>query len=239
MDPNHTRQEIATLVTSLLERGIAISGQMPVLRGAGQASVITWPTFAVQHGAPHDELGAIGEYRSLLAGRQFTCVLSDGALLQLAYTFDRDRIATHRLCFYPCPVRLEGEDDELDQGLLELIDSLLEEEFAGPATEVRFRGRSPIRFDFNAAIARRDHSACHAHWESPECRWPVFGPLSVGHFVRFVFRRLYPEVWIQHRFVREWPLHFGRRTMAADEELELHVECRQPLLARVVDAIRR
>src|SRR4029077_12763965 len=143
------------------------------------------------------DLGTIAEYRSLLTRRQFTCVLSDGALLQMSYDFERDVILTHRLCFYPCPIRLADDDSELGDGLLDVIDSVLEEEVTSLA-EPRLRTRSPIRFDFYAETTDAEHSPCHAHWESAECRWPVYGALSVGHFVRFVFRRFYPEVWAKH-----------------------------------------
>src|SRR5207249_9820874 len=133
--------------TRLLEEGIAISGQMPVLHVGGRMSRITWPSFSVDRDAPLDDLGTIGEYRSLSARRQLTCVLGDGALLQMSYDFDRDVILTHRLCFYPCPIRLADDETELGDGLLDVIDSILEGEVTG-LVEPRLRTRSPIRFDF-------------------------------------------------------------------------------------------
>src|SRR5438128_3854340 len=129
MTASQTRQEIATLVTRLLEEGIAVSGQMPVLRIGGHIGRITWPSFIVERASPLDDLGTIAEYRSLLARRQFTCVLGDGASLQLSYELQRDAILTYRLCFYPCPIQLVGYQGEAGQGRLDVTDGVLEPAF--------------------------------------------------------------------------------------------------------------
>jgi hypothetical protein len=39
--------------------------------------------------------------------------------------------------------------------------------------------------------------------------------MSLGDFVRFVFRQFYPAMWSAHEFLRRWPLGGSRgRTIA-------------------------
>lgn len=95
------------------------------------------------------------------------------------------------------------------------------------ASKARVRLRSPIRFDFDREGQGPGHPASHIHLTHEECRWPVFGPISLGHFIRFIFRHFYPEVAAREEHLLEWPLRFGNRSITQHEEGELFIDCRQ------------
>jgi hypothetical protein len=169
--------------------------------------------------------------RNYLRNGQYTALLTDGALLQVSYTFDRDDVIGHRLCYYPCPLVLKPEisdfingfDDQLADELDAQRSALNESTDVESGFDLRLRG--PLRFDFDVQSAGPNHSASHLHLLHDESRWPICGPLSIGHFVRFVFRHFYSSSDIAA--LRNWPLQHGDRTVTADEELELFIECRQ------------
>jgi hypothetical protein len=93
----------------------------------------------------------------------------------------------------------------------------------------RLRLRATLRFDYDIEKACVGHSGSHLHFCGENSRWPVFGPLSLGHFVQFIFRHHYPDLWWQHQLIRDWPKPFGDRCITQPEEFELFVECRQSI----------
>jgi hypothetical protein len=126
------------------------------------------------------------------------------------------------------------QDDILDLVELLMEDAFhaeLEEDtqstFLEPAVTL-LRLRSALRFDFDQDAATQAHPASHLTIAHQDCRIAVFAPLSVGHFVRFVFRNFYPHAWKDHAFLRDWPLHQFNRCIHTDHRNELFIECHTP-----------
>jgi len=166
-----------------------------------------------------DKFATVAEYSDFVEGALYSAVLYDGALLQVSYDFTGADLVGHRLCYYPCPF-------DMDQELIrsEPIGDVIA--YYRQSRDVMVNLRSPCRFDYDTANAATGHAAVHLHLISAECRWPVSHPVSIGDFVRFVFRRFYPKMWAAHEFLRMWPLGGPRgRTIAMEEESELHVSC--------------
>jgi hypothetical protein len=238
--PNQLRTEIEDLVADLLEANLAIATRATLIQKAGTNSFVSWAS-GVPVSVFEEEFGSIAEYLAYLNNAQYTCVLYDGALIQLSYVYARDEIVKHRLGYYPCPLRVERNDYSAELDFGEAVGLLFDSETLAVLDEshlvgaTRLRLRSPVRFDFDSEGATLDHAASHVHLLSSECRWPVFGPVSVGHFVRFVFRRFYTDAWREHSFLREWPLRFRKRTIAVDECQELFIECNQPSAASTLN----
>jgi hypothetical protein len=70
------------------------------------------------------------------------------------------------------------------------------------------------------------------HLINAECRWPVSHPVSVGDFIRLIFRHFYPNMWGTHDFLREWPRNDRRnRTISSGEESEIHIACGRPKIS--------
>ena len=225
MTPHSTRSEIEKLTTNLLITGLAIDSNPSVIEFPSKnLRTVTWARCM-----PSTDVvfATVDEYQWLVQNRQFNSILLDGSLLQISYTFRRNDLIEHRLCFYPCPVHLEPEEWKLYQeaglGLLEIFEDLSLEEFQN-----HLRLQSPVRFDFDLDSAMEDHPASHLHLLREDCRIPVFAPLSIGRFIQFVFRHFYPEQWKSHGFLREWSHEKFNTTLTDKQRKQLHLACAEP-----------
>ncbi len=159
---------------------------------------------------------SVGEYCEHVRNQAYLAVLYDGSLLQMSYEFYASRLTGHRLCFYPCPYDIEP--DELVAGpILDVID------LYRAAADAPLRLRSPIRFDYDPANASEGHPAVHVHMLWGHCRCAVYAPLSVGHFLQFVFCNFFPGVWAEHKFLRNWRRIWQQKTITDDETFSLHL----------------
>lgn len=223
MTPRTCREELTSLVVHLMDSGAALDYNSIVeRRGGGVVQVEP----AGSRPLPYRDFGNVEEYMNVVSRRQFACLLFDGGAIQVAYTFKEDIVIRHRLCFHPCPVMLARDEIDLigeELGLSEIVDLCLDQN----NWRNRLRLRSPLRFDYHEEPAAPDHSASHLHVSHSACRIPVFGPISIGHFVRIIFRHFYPELWASDRRLREWRLVHLERSILAAEESELFVECRE------------
>ena len=114
-----------------------------------------------------------------------------------------------------CPFDLELE--YLDTFTLsELIDVYFEE-----GTD-RVRLRTPVRFDYDPTAHSQHHPASHMTIQWSHSRIPVKSPLSLGHFIQFVFHNFYPWLWNAHSFLNEWPRDELQTTITAEERHMLH-----------------
>jgi hypothetical protein len=224
MTPDSIRSEIDRLITGFLKAELIVDSTPHIIHfSPNNLRTITWSVF----NPSLDTLFAtVDEYKRLVLNRQYSLILLDGSLLQFSYTFQRDNLIKHRLCFYPFPLSLEPEEWEVYQemgiGLVDILEDLGFEEY-----QRRLQLRSPIRFDYDLHNANSNHPASHLHIVRSDCRVPVFAPLSIGHFVRFVFRNFYFEQWETFDFVRTWPVEWHNRTLTSDEMKQIHLNCIQ------------
>lgn len=206
MTPREVLGEIQRATQTLWSSGIAVDFNTPVIRSSGNKAIVTWASAPVV--LTDSVFATISEYRRLVIARQYTCALRDGALVQISYSFDGANVVSNRFCYYPCPLALSAESWDPNEGsFLDLFDDLLLEEFSSSAEDLlsldeagirpHLMLRGPIRFDYAPNQAAPGHSASHLHFGTEETRLPVFGPLSIGHFLRFVIRHFYPDVWTE------------------------------------------
>ena len=204
MTPAQIRNEIESLVLFLLEQKLAMDINKPLeLKSAGNSSLVTWSN-DTELSELFDAL-TIDEYRITLDRRWFSAVLFDGALLQFSYTFKNGNLKKHRLYFFPCPITFT--DTELNQMTI----SELLECFDGNEFRERIRIEGPIRFDYDLDAGTVAHPPSHLTISRATSRVPVAYPLSIGHFVRFIFSNFYPDQWDSLKAIRDWPCNdFGR-----------------------------
>ena len=242
MTPNDARREISNLASELVRARLAAAINTPRITTQGSTARITWPAATVQSGLLSDlPFASIVEYRKLVIGGHYVALMNDGALLQLSVDIRNDSLVGHRMCFYPCPVIVPLDFDilafdELDFLLMQELESHLKAIESGLDPEsVTLRLRSPLRFDFDPDAASAIEPASHVHISNSVTRIAVHAPLSVGHFVQFVFRHFYPEVWDDPSLNRitRWPLHQMTRCITDEDEFRLHVSCRHQIGAQV------
>jgi hypothetical protein len=235
MTAGELRREIDGLIVVLAETGLLVKSNATIIESKPPLTWVTWGGTTAR-----SPLGGetVAEYRSILRNQQYTALLADGGVLQISFALRGTRLEKHRFCWIPSPV-IVSEDEAattdvaelVDEGLLDAGVRLLDDE---PGDEDLLL-IAPLRFDYDLAAQHEYHAACHLTFNRPSCRVPVFGPLSLGHFVRFVFRNFYPEQWLADARLRGWILRFGPRLVTTAQESEMFIECRQAggLLARI------
>jgi hypothetical protein len=240
---------MALEISNLLEWGIAIDSNPPVVRSLPEEKVIIWAS------APEDspdiystQYATIADYRRILEERQYYAVLFDGAIIQAIVRYKREEICKYSMCYYPCPVRLgeleigfESVGERVDSVLLEALESLdwlsgcrTQNEFdsspeagAGQNSPNRQNMKTPIRFDFDPAAAKTNHPASHLHICDEDCRIPVYAAISFGRFLRFIFRYLYPNIWHECEEMRLWKITESNRSILREEQTDMFLECVQ------------
>jgi hypothetical protein len=235
MTPSEARTEVANLASALLRFNLAATVNTPTVVASGSMARVTWPASALEPLLfSRLPAGSIIEYRRLVIGGHYIALLNDGAMLQISIDIRNNEVEGHRMCYYPCPLLLsDGFDvlafDELDLLLLEQLSLHQEALDSGKdPTFVTLRLRSPLRFDYAPNASTPTEPASHIHITNPDARIPVYAPLSVGHFVRFVFRHFYPGAWANPALnpLTRWPLRQMNRSITEEEELGLHMNCR-------------
>ena len=221
MGPQTTLNELRDLMDLLLDRDLAISTTEVVvdwLRDEGFQR-ITWANNSIAPGYLfRRESGTVEEYRDWLDNECYSAVLFDGSILQISFDFDGPVVARHRLLYFPCPFDLDaGLVNELP--LVDIIDAYCDDY---GINEVKLR--SPVRFDYDDGVEAVDHPTTHMTFQWSRTRMPVGSPLSLGHFVHFVFQNFYPNLWKTHGFISNWPVDYATRTLRARERAYLHVD---------------
>lgn len=217
MTPAKIRGEVDSLLKLLISNGIALYMSPVVTKHLSSIIRITWPSRPQNWRLGFEKpFGSIEEYFAWLKNDEYSAILFDGSMLQISFEFQWRDLVAHRLVYYPCPVELSYEEQMLLKELpvTEVIDAYAD-------ARDRFRAKSPIRFDFDAVAVTPTHPASHMTILTNDCRLPVYGPLSLGHFVTFVFRNFYPDICEQHKFVREWPARVGPKTIELSDQHHL------------------
>ena len=232
MTPKQLATQIRNLLRLLIDSEVAAAAKPVIEQKFGPILRITWAsTDSSSQAFYSSRFATLEEYRSFVDANLYSAILYDGALVQMSYDFIGHKLAGHRLCYYPCPFDI---DPELIRS--EPIGDLIG--LYSDSANINVNLRTPCRFDYDAQNVAVGHPSVHMHLNTPECRWPVTHPVSVGEFIKFVFRHFYPNLWAAHDFLRNWP-HVGRRdrTIAIEEETELHVSCGQARIDNSLEAV--
>ncbi len=221
MSPSALRAEIQRFIEEAWALGLALDSNYPNVEPiGGWRSYVSW-SGQVSGGVGTRTGPSLGDYTDLIRRRQYTLLLSDYSFLQLSFVVDQASILSHRLIYYPCPLSVDRDEDG-DIPILDLIDLLEEGEIVA-----RLRQETPLRFEFDPSAATEDHPASHLHMSRNCCRIPVYAPLTLGRFLRFVFKYFYPDAWNTHKFLREWNCEAIAPTISDQQRGELHVMCSQ------------
>ena len=225
MTPNQTLADIENLLSLMAEAEVAIAVNKIVANWLTSPRVqrITWSSNnSVPGWLFRTDSGSFKEYRGWIEHSGYAAVLLDGAILQISFDFSGLELVGHRLLYFPCPFDLDRS--LLMDATLSLVDII--DLYADPMNSNEFRLRSPVRFDYLKGDTTPGHTPSHLTFQWRRVRLPVSAPLSLGHFVHFVFKYFYPDLWSVHQFIREWPVD---DTQEDSEELnETHLNLVSP-----------
>ncbi len=197
MTPAQIRNDVDQFITTLYEERLAIDGNPALLLESPGEAMITWSNETTLSEL-FDLTSTWDEYIETIRRRWFSVVLWDGAYIQCSYTFTGTRLVKHRLCYFPCPISFTQA--EASRLTIEEMMSLLEDR----ELRNRLRLEGPLRFDFDLENGTVGHPPVHLTISRKCCRIPVAYPLSVGHFVRFVFAHFYPAEFAASTRLQGW-----------------------------------
>jgi hypothetical protein len=133
----------------------------------------------------------VADYLFVLKNQEYSFLMRDGGIVQIAYMFDRLKVIRHRLAYYPCPFDISSHDLlAFDGGLVDFIQNVFMSDL-----ETNMLLRSPIRFDYSPSDAKEFHPASHLTLNDPSCRIPARAPLYFATFMKFVLENFYNDAW--------------------------------------------
>jgi hypothetical protein len=213
------RDELSNVLAYLLESEIALLTN--AVRDEGER--VSWWRFSSASSGflEFREPPSFAGYRAWVANGDFSALLYDGALLQVSYDFVGTVLVAHRLSWVPCPFLV---DEELLQ--VEPVLDVLDLYAGGSPADVVLK--TAVRFDFDADRAAPNHPAAHMTINAAHCRIACAAPLRLGHFIDFIFRNFYPDLWQAHPYLgtisrKPW----GPHTVTELETELLHVSWRR------------
>lgn len=222
MNATSVRGDIQSLLRVLNDNEMALQvrpvviNTLPLSTGGQNGLRVTWARPQNPNTALFQEqIISADNYRSWLASEEYSALLFDGSILQISYDFRGNNLIGHRLVYYPCPYDVDQELLRLEP-VLDVIGL-----YAGIEDNVRLR--SPIRFDFDVHAASDEHPAAHVTLFWSHCRWAISAPVSLGHFVRFIFKNFYPSHWFAHASLRNWPQNHLTLTITDEQAKHLHI----------------
>lgn len=134
---------------------------------------------------------SIKQYIELLKKRDFTLLLRDGAAIQIEYKIEKNTVLKHRLCYFPSPINYQ-DIDLYEMSLEEYLQCLSAKELISEAKLV-----TPIRFDYDCNFQDDKHANSHLTLNKNSFRLPVYGPIDMAKFFKFIIRYFYEEYFFK------------------------------------------
>jgi hypothetical protein len=199
MTTEATCRQVAQFGFTMLENEFALDARQHVVRSLSATRKSLMWARNVDATLTTGNPARLGDYISLLGNREYSYLMNDGGMIQIAYIFDRDQIERHRLVYYPCPFAISRRDLSPygDGGILDLINDQLMTEI-----EENLRLKSPIRFDYAPGAAADYHPASHITLNDPSCRIPARAPLYFDTFMKFILENFYFDAWQSQAVIR-------------------------------------
>ncbi len=154
-------------------------------------------------------------YKTLEEAKNYNIKMIDGALIQMLYRFNRKKLVSHRLAFFPAPSleSYQNEPDIYEQD--EIYADILAKNI------VTF----PIRFDYDPInFVGIEHPQTHVTLgQYKNCRIPVSEPITPEIFIAFILRNFYNTAFC--KFTEEFLIDSKKRftrTISNDEQGLLH-----------------
>jgi len=184
------------------------------------------------------KFASLPDYYQLLTKRYYNWLLFDGSIIHFGLVFQNNILIKHRYLYYPCPIDFNVVDMISDvisvDDIQSIIDKYLREEASNillnlgninnPDITSYIKLSSPLRFDFDIYAQNEGHPASHFTVDCEDCRIPVFGPLSIGHFIRTIFHNFYPDIWEAHEIINQWNSEINDRTISETECKDMYFE---------------
>lgn len=154
---------------------------------------ISWPNHISGYAKPM-QFNKINTYLHMLNNGSYTCLLFDGSIIRIAYTFSGERLESYNFLWWPSPFPIVNENEEYSPS--ELFSLYLDDDNWHYNIEMR----SPIRFDYDYSIDTELHPCSHIHTQDSECRIKVSHPVCFNRFFKFIFSNFYSQIYYSYDF---------------------------------------
>lgn len=128
-------------------------------------------------------------YDLLISEKLYNFKLLDGAIIQITYKFEKNRLLYHRLGFFPSPYLEEYQNNPEIYLLDEIYADIIKKGI------VPF----PLRFDYDCSDEKHivvEHPKSHLTLGQYEhCRIPVSSPITPYSFLNFILRNFYNNTY--------------------------------------------
>ena len=231
MSPGSLFQELHNFLSLLLRSGVALTSTSVVdIPGRRGHRTITWSNnSSVPSSLFRLESSTVSEYQGWVDSQGYSAILLDGSIIQISYNFLYSELVGHRLLYFPCPFDMD----------MELLDTLTLSELIGLYFDEGTDGvrlRAPVRFDYDPNSHFKNHPASHMTFQWSHARIAVRSPLSLGHFIQFVFQNFYPSLWDTHKFLNQWPREEIDDTITFEQQSPLHLSSLDRNVINIVGA---
>lgn len=164
MTPDDVRVQLEALTANLIEAGLCIDQNFPILERWGSVAEVHFGR-VVDLAVTLRNIPYADAYERLRGNRAFNMCLIDGGMVQALYRFSEEKLMRHRLAFFPSPDLLEYQNNSEIYELDELYGDVIERNVV----------TVPVRFDYDPDSAvDYDHPACHLTiGQYKNCRIPV------------------------------------------------------------------
>ena len=229
MSPGNVFHELKNLLSLLLRNDLALASNDVIdIRGAEGYRTITWANNSNVSGHLFRfEYPTVSEYQEWVDSQGYSAILCDGSIIQISYNFRFSELVGHRLLYFPCPFKLD----------ISLLDTLTLSQiidlYCDEGTDV-VRLMTPVRFDYDPESHAENHPASHMTFQNSHVRIGVRSPLSLGHFIQFVFENFYPSLWSEHEFLNQWPRDELDATITPIETGFLHFSWREQNVINII-----
>ncbi len=182
MTPYDVKSQLHTLTANLIEAGLCIDQNFPVLDISGSVAEIHFGR-EVDLAVTLKNIPYADAYAKLRDHRAFNMCLIDGGMVQALYKFSGGSLVKHRLAFFPSPDLLEYQNNSEVYELDEIYGDVISRNVV----------TVPVRFDYDPGCAiDYDHPASHLTiGQYKNCRIPVSGAVSPFVFINFLLRAFY------------------------------------------------
>jgi len=194
INPEFYLKSIQSTLRLLLHKSLLIHCNQVILKHTNQVVKITWPNH-VSGDINYGYFNNIEQYRVFLTASAYTCLLIDGSILRVCYEFKRGELVRHSLLFWPAPFPITT-NDLIVGGLIEIFDLYS----MGQEWQDLLIMRTPMRFDYDPVFTSAGHPNAHLHMQNKDCRVALSEPMCFNRFVKFIFRTIYPEIYIAFDF---------------------------------------
>ena len=175
-----------------------------------------------------DNPSRISDYLSILKRQDYSYLMNDGGVIQILFVYDGNRIARHRLLYYPCPFLFDPHEiDQTGNGPPPLVDFIIET-FMDELDE-NLLLRSPVRFDYAPTEATDFHPASHLTINDPSCRIPVRSPLGFDTFVKFILENFYMKAWQHGRIKKDLIFHQEEECLSVHDKHRAFLTWKHPV----------